>query len=144
MKKDILKEIIIVLLLILTVILVLGVLLYDYVPNNKIIPEPVAYTRSEKVSKELEEQQQTQDIDNIPNLSYEVTESQLDNYEKIQEYVSGRKNPFASLEEKTKNQDGEESNTISTSPEASSSNSSTTTSTQTNDDDGYLPKTGTK
>ena len=37
--KNIIKEIIIFLLLTLAIILVLGVVLYQYVPTNKIIPE---------------------------------------------------------------------------------------------------------
>ena len=47
MAKDIIKEIIIVLLLTLAIILILGVLLYEYVPANKIIPEKVSYTTPE-------------------------------------------------------------------------------------------------
>ena len=39
MKKNVIKEIIIVLLLALAIILILGVLLYEFVPANKIIPE---------------------------------------------------------------------------------------------------------
>ena len=54
MTKNIMKEIIIILLLTLAIILVLGVLLYEYVPANKIIPEKVAYTTPEEVKKELE------------------------------------------------------------------------------------------
>ena len=42
MAKTIVKELIIILLLCLAIILVLGVLLYEYIPNDKIIPEPVA------------------------------------------------------------------------------------------------------
>ena len=54
MVKNIIKEIIILLLMVLAIILVLGILLYDYVPNNKIIPDKVAYTTPENVSSELQ------------------------------------------------------------------------------------------
>ena len=49
MTKSILKEIIIVLLLCLAIILVLGILLYEYVPMSKTIPNQVAYTTPEEV-----------------------------------------------------------------------------------------------
>ena len=49
MTKSILKEIIIVLLLCLAIILVLGILLYDYVPISKTVPNQVAYTTPEDV-----------------------------------------------------------------------------------------------
>ena len=39
MAKKIIKEMIIILLLCLAIILILGLLLYDYVPTGKIIPE---------------------------------------------------------------------------------------------------------
>ena len=52
--KNIIKEIIIFLLLTLAIILVLGVVLYQYVPTNKIIPETVSYTTPEKVKTELQ------------------------------------------------------------------------------------------
>ena len=38
MSKNVLREIIILLLLTLAIILLLGVLLYEYVPMNKVIP----------------------------------------------------------------------------------------------------------
>ena len=53
MTKNIVKEMIIFLLLALAIILILGVLLYKYVPANKIIPEKVSYTTPENVKTEL-------------------------------------------------------------------------------------------
>ena len=53
MAKKVIKEIIIMLLLCLAIILILGVLLYEYVPSNKIIPEEVSYTTPEEVKEEL-------------------------------------------------------------------------------------------
>ena len=53
MAKTIIKEIIIMLLLCLAIILVLGVLLYEYVPSNKIIPEEVSYTTPQDIQEEL-------------------------------------------------------------------------------------------
>ena len=44
MAKTIIREIIITLLLCLAIILILSVLLYGYVPTNKVMPEKVSYT----------------------------------------------------------------------------------------------------
>ena len=52
--KNIIKELIIFLLLVLAIILILGVLLYEYVPTNKIIPEKVSYTTPENIKSELQ------------------------------------------------------------------------------------------
>ena len=51
MAKKIIKEIIIMLLLCLAIILILGVLLYEYVPSNKIIPEEVSYTTPQNIQE---------------------------------------------------------------------------------------------
>ena len=95
MVKNVLKEIIIILLLTLAVILLLGVLLYDYVPMNKVIPEKVTYTATEETRKALEEKQQMENDEVI--LSYEVTSTDLSNYKKVNDYKAGRKNPFSAV-----------------------------------------------
>ena len=95
MSKSIIKEIIIVLLLILAIILVLGILLYEYVPTNKIIPQQVSYTTPETVKNELSTSENIDDSQVI--VTYEVTASDLTNYKKTKDYVSGKKNPFESI-----------------------------------------------
>ena len=80
MSKNVLREIIILLLLTLAIILLLGVLLYEYVPMNKVIPETVTYTATDETRKAIEEQS-AQD-DGTVVLSYEVTSTDLKNYKK--------------------------------------------------------------
>lgn len=87
--KNIIKEIIIVLLLILAIILILGILLYEYVPNNKIIPQQVSYTTPENVKEELSTSENVDDSQVI--MTYEVTATDLTNYKKTKDYVSGKK-----------------------------------------------------
>ena len=48
------------LLLCLAIILILGILLYEYVPSSKIIPEQVSYTTPEDVKEELSKTENTQ------------------------------------------------------------------------------------
>ena len=53
MIKGFIKELIIALLLCLAIILVLGILLYNYNPSSKTLPDKVAYTTPEKIKEEL-------------------------------------------------------------------------------------------
>ena len=142
MSKNIIKEIIMILLLALAIILVLGVLLYEYVPANKIIPEKISYTTPEEVKTELETN--VNENDEELYVDYHIDSTQIRNYQKIQEYVPGRKNPFGSLESQetsTTTNDGNQ-NSNSTSNTGSTTNSGTSTTEQ--ESTGYLPDKGTK
>ena len=91
MAKSIIKELIIVLLLCLAIILVLGILLYEYVPVSKTIPNEVSYTTPEEVKEEL---LTSSDVDeNQIVMTYEIDSTDLNNYKKIQNYKPGKANP---------------------------------------------------
>ena len=138
--KNIIKEIIIVLLLILAIILILGILLYEYVPNNKIIPQQVSYTTPENVKEELSTSENVDDSQVI--MTYEVTATDLTNYKKTKDYVSGKKNPFESIEsQNTTTENTTSGNTINS---GTTGNLSTTNTTTDNTQQGYLPDKGTK
>lgn len=141
MKKNIFKEIIILLLLTLAIILILGVLLYEYVPVNKIIPEQVAYTTPENVKSEL---QTDSNVDNTQVVvTYEVDSTDLNNYKKTQDYVAGKKNPFASLQTQNNNTvEGNNTTTGETTQQQSETKTGTNTNTQ--NTSGYIPDKGTK
>lgn len=143
MTKNIIKEIIIILLLTLAIILVLGVLLYEYVPMNKIIPEKVSYTTPEQVKTELDAD--VSESDEELYIDYHIDSTQLNNYKKIQEYVPGKKNPFESLEN---NSNTTTEGTTSTTQNGTQNNgdktSSGTKNTITDENTGYLPDKGTK
>ena len=88
MAKSIMKELIIVLLLCLAIILVLGILLYEYVPVSKTIPNEVSYTTPEEVKEEL---LTSSDVDeNQIVMTYEIDSTDLNNYKKIQKYKPGK------------------------------------------------------
>ena len=140
--KNIIKEIIIVLLLILAIILILGILLYEYVPNNKIIPQQVSYTTPENVKEELSTSENVDDSQVI--MTYEVTATDLTNYKKTKDYVSGKKNPFESIESQNTTTDNTTSgNTVNSGTTGNSSTTNTNTTTD-NTQQGYLPDKGTK
>ena len=96
MAKSIIKEIIIILLICLAIILVLGILLYEYVPISKTIPNEVAYTTPSDVKEELLSSSDVDDDQII--VTYEVNQDDLNNYKKVQNYKPGKANPFASGE----------------------------------------------
>ncbi len=99
MAKSIVKEIIIMLLLCLAIILSLGILLYEYVPMTKTIPNPVSYSTPDDVKKELAN---SSDIDESQIImTYEVDATDLNNYTSIQDYKPGKANPFSSYETTT-------------------------------------------
>ena len=150
MAKNVIKEIIIMLLLCLAIILILGVLLYEYVPSNKIIPEEVSYTTPEEVKEELSKGENVEDEQVI--LTYSIDATDLNNYERINSYVPGKTNPFSSYD--TSSTSGEEnnsngstsgSNSNANSSSSSSSNNSGSSSSSTDDTNtGYFPDKGTK
>lgn len=123
MAKSIIKEIIIILLLLLAVLLALGVLFYDYIPNNKTVPSVSTYKTSDSVQKELDEQ-----IANNETIlvTYEVTSDDLSKLAKNKQYVGGKANPFSTYEEPVKNTEDENNitNSISTNVNTSKGSSS--------------------
>lgn len=91
--KSVLKEIIIILLLCCAICLILGIIFYDYIPTNKVIPSTVeAYSSSNTIKEEI-----NQNVANftMEPVSLEITASDLKLYEQKETYTSGKANPFA-------------------------------------------------
>lgn len=142
MAKTIVKELIIILLLCFAIILILGVLLYDYIPNDKIIPDAVAYTTPESVKEELNK---TQSLDESQIVrTYTIDSTDLNNYKKVNSYVPGKPNPFSSYQK-----NGEETNSGSSNGSNGTNSGNNTTGNSGNSSNGstsggYLPNKGTK
>lgn len=155
MAKSIIKELIIVLLLCLAITLVLGILLYEYVPVSKTIPNEVSYTTPEEVKEEL---LTSSDVDeNQIVMTYEIDSTDLNNYKKIQNYKPGKANPFSSYETQASGSNAGSSqtsgqnttsntntNTSNGSDTSSSSNSSQSTDNTTTSGGKFFQDTGTK
>lgn len=93
MFKSVLKEIIIMLLLCLAIILILGVIFYNYIPTNKTVPSKLAeYTTPENVKAEIDEKTAESEKKEI---SYEIDGSDLKLYRQTNSYTTGKANPFA-------------------------------------------------
>lgn len=123
MVKTVFKEIIIILLLCLAIIVVLGLLLYDYVPMSKVIPEPVSYTTPEDVKQELKDAENIDDSQVI--MTYEVNSSDLNNYKNINKYNPGKANPFSSYEENVEPENKTDNKTTTTTKTSSEANKNT-------------------
>ena len=124
MIKSIFKEICIVALLCLAIVLVLGVVFYDSIPSNKIVPNKLeAYTTPENVKAEVEE---TIIEENKIEQTYQVTEQDLKIYKQNHSYTTGKVDPF-SVEETNQNTEGGNSNNNN-----SNGNSNNSTSNQGN------------
>ncbi len=144
MAKKVIKEIIIMLLLCLAIILVLGVLLYEYVPSNKIIPEEVSYTTPQEVQEELSKSEDVENDQVI--LTYSIDATDLNNYERINSYVPGKTNPFSSYDTSSTSGNGSSSNGSNNQSNNSNNSNNTSNSEETDDNTntGYFPNKGTK
>lgn len=152
MAKNIIKEIIIMLLLCLAIILILGVILYEYVPSNKILPEEVSYVTPQNIKEELNSSNSVEEDKVI--LTYEIDESDLANYQRIKDYKPGKVNPFSTYEEKTEenqSQNGQYTTNNNSGSTNSDNSSSTGGNTQnsvqnsnTSSEGTYFPDKGTK
>lgn len=149
--KIIVKETILLLLFALAIILIFGVILYQYIPTNKIIPETISYITPENVKTELQTDENVDTSEVV--VTYQIDSTDLSNYKKIQEYVPGKKNPFSSVttgtSETSSTTDSTNTSTATdnNSNGTNSSNSGTSTnssSTSSSTNAGYLPDKGTK
>ena len=96
MLKSVIKEIFIILLLSIAILLILGILFYDYIPINRVIPEREAYVTPDEVKNEVEEIiTETEKVE----VTYEVTDSDLNIYKQSGRYTEGKANPFELVEE---------------------------------------------
>jgi len=131
MAKNVIKELIIALLLCLAIILLLGILLYEYAPFTKTIPNPVSYTTPEEVKEELAESDGLDESQII--MTYEVDADDLNNYKRIQDYKPGKANPFSSYETSTNTTSG---NSQAASSSSTGGNQGSSTGTQNSSNNG--------
>ena len=82
MLKIILKETIITLLLCIAILLILGVLFYDYNPLNKIVPNKISYTVPEEIKNDIQDNEVKDFLEGGFNLVYSIDSSDLNIYKK--------------------------------------------------------------
>ena len=93
MFKSIIKEIFIMLLLCIAIVLILGVIFYNYIPTNKTIPNKLAtYTKPENIKEKIEEQISESEKEEI---TYQIDATDLKMYRQTDSYTTGKRNPFS-------------------------------------------------
>ncbi len=94
MVKTIIKETFIMLLITVAVAVVLALILYQYMPTNRVIPSKVtAYATPEEVAKEIDDQITEQEYE-ATNTVFDLTDSELSKYRSEKNYNPGKVNPF--------------------------------------------------
>ena len=97
MFKKIIKEAGISILLLIAITLILGIIFYDYIPNNKTIPAKVElYNFPEDIKEELNTTLKEQEI----VRTYYIDNSDLNLYESTKDYDKGKVNPFVDADDK--------------------------------------------
>ncbi len=122
MVKTIFKELIITILLCIAILLVLSVLLYDYNPINKIVPNKISsYSTPNNIQEEINVNVTELETTNIV---YKIESSDLNMYIKTNSYVQGKANPFDRISNTTNEQD--KTNTNGNKPNNGGANSNGT------------------
>ena len=81
------------LLLCVAIVLILGVIFYNYIPTNKAIPNKLAaYTTPENVKTEIEEEVEAAEKEEI---TYQIDGTDLKLYKATHGYTTGKTNPFS-------------------------------------------------
>ena len=127
MQGSIFKQVIIVFLSCIAILLALALILYQYIPSNKVIPSKVeAYKMPENIKSEISESTQ-QELNGQAEV-YEITDADLDMYKSSKSYNPGKSDPFANYSVNTANTTTvEDSNATSGSTVRENSSRTTTT-----------------
>lgn len=146
MIKSILKEIIITLLLCIAILLVLSIIFYDYNPLNKIVPNKIAYSTPDEIQNEIQEKEVKDVLEGGVNIVYSIDSSDLNIYKKSNSYVSGKANPFATLDEGTDMTASESGQTVNKNNNTQNTQTQNVTNTSKNPDQQgtFLNNTGKK
>ena len=148
MAKSVFKEIIIFLLLCLAIILLLGILLYEYIPMSKTVPNPVSYVTPAEVQEELAAMDDINEDQII--MTYEVDSTDLNNYRRVNDYQPGKANPFAPAQtttgnnETSGNSNNQNGGQTTNNNNSNNNNNANNPNAETTSGETFYPETGTK
>lgn len=132
MLKSVGKEIVIILLLSVAIILILGILFYDYIPINRVVPPREEYATPDNIKNEISEEiSETEKVE----VTYEVTDSDLNVYQQGGRYTEGKANPFELPEQNTGNNNGNNNNNSNNNGNNSNTNSNSNDNDNNNNND---------
>ena len=92
---EIIKDLIVSLLIVVCIGVILSMVFYDDIALGKVVPEVEEYTLSAEMQNELE-YTELDDAEEVI-INYYIDASDLKKYEKTNEYVKGKSNPFAEV-----------------------------------------------
>lgn len=130
--KSLSKELFIMALLLMIVVFMIGMIFYQYMPNNKTVPEPVTYTADSTTTAVLQEiavlSSESEEGSSEPESiikSYSIGAKELSTAAARKSYTSGKTDPFAEYKVEEQN-----ANTVGNTTTNNSSSSSTQSATQ--------------
>lgn len=96
---EIIKDLIVSILIVVCIGIILSIIFYDDIALGRVIPEAEEYALSDEMQNELENSQ----LDDAQEIiiNYYIDASDLKKYEKTNEYVKGKSNPFAEVSNST-------------------------------------------
>ena len=136
---EIIKDLIVSLLIIVSIVIILSLVFYDDIALGKVVPQAEDYTLSAEMQNELE-YTELDDAEEVI-INYYIDASDLKKYEKTNEYIKGKSNPFAEVNnsETVNNTTTEGNNTIT-----GGNNTSSGTNENNNGNGGFYEDDGTK
>lgn len=138
--KSLSKELFIMALLIMIVVFMVGIIFYEYMPNNKTVPEPITYSTASTTTAVLQEiaataSDSSSSSDSIETQSiiksYSIGTKELSTAASKQSYTSGKTDPFAEYTGTTSTTNGNTTDTNTTTTTTTQGNSSNSSSTGT-------------
>lgn len=140
--KAISKELFIMALLLMVVVFMIGIIFYQYMPNNKMVPQPISYRAESSTTSVLQEIASTSTNDGSDSSSsdtqsiiksYSIGAKELSTAASKQSFTSGKTDPFSEYVEIVANTtDGNTTTNTTGGTNSNTTTSSTTSSSQTN------------
>ncbi len=90
---EMIKDVILSILIIACIVLIFSVFFYDKISLSKVIPESQDYELSREMKQELEDTE-LEDAEEVI-INYYIDAADLKKYEKNNQYVKGKSNPFS-------------------------------------------------
>lgn len=108
---QIIKDSIIGILVVICITIIMSLVFYDKIALSRVIPEAEEYFLTEEMQDEIEKS----DLDETEEviINYYIDASDLKKYEKTNEYIKGKSNPFAVTSEYTGNINSSSNNATS-------------------------------
>jgi hypothetical protein len=151
--KAISKELFIMALLLMIVVFMVGIIFYEYMPNNKTVPEPEMYSTDASTTAVLQEIAAISTTSNSTSetqsviKSYSIGAKELSTAESKQSYTSGKTDPFAEYvapaTNEISNTTADGNTTSSNGTTNTTGNTSTTGSSSSNKNSSSSSTTGT-